>query len=141
MRLSIAFASTDRETVDQHFGAAAAFAIFEVGEGGARLREVAEFIDTEMDGHEGKLDAKIALLEGCAAVYACAIGSSAVQRLLAKGVQPLKVADGSPIETLLAQIRRELGGTPSGWLAKALRAKSGRDPNRFDAMAADGWEE
>ena len=141
MNLSIAFASSDRESVDQHFGAAAAFAIYEIGAEGARLREVAEFIDTEQDGHEGKLDAKIALLDGCAAVYACAIGSSAVQRLLAKGVQPLRVADGSPIEALLAQLCAELAGTPPVWLAKAIDLRERRSPDRFDAMAAEGWEE
>ncbi|MCB1929196.1 MAG: nitrogen fixation protein NifX [Rhodocyclaceae bacterium] len=141
MNLSIAFASSDRETVDQHFGAAAAFAIFELGAHGSRLREVAEFIDTAMDGHEGKLDAKIALLEGCAAVYACAIGSSAVQRLLAKGVQPLKVANGSPIDALLSQLRSELDGTPPIWLARAVGLRQKRSPDRFDAMAGEGWEE
>ncbi len=140
MSLSIAFASSDREAVDQHFGAAAAFAIVEVGEDNARLREVAQFIETEMDGHEGKLDAKIALLEGCAAVYACAIGASAVQRLLAKGVQPLKVEEGSSIDGLVARIQAELKSGPSGWLAKALRAGEKSDPGRFAAMADEGWE-
>jgi nitrogen fixation protein NifX len=58
--ISIAFASSDRDTVNEHFGAASAFAILEIDETSSRLREVAEFIDTAMDGHEGKLDAKIA---------------------------------------------------------------------------------
>ena len=138
--LPIAFASTDRSTVNQHFGAAAAFAILEVGTDSVRLREVAEFIETEMDGHEGKLDAKIALLEGCAAVYSCAVGASAVQRLIAKGIQPVKVDEGSSIDAIVAELQAELASGPGGWLAKALQRREKSDPGRFAAMADEGWE-
>jgi nitrogen fixation protein NifX len=138
--ISIAFASSDRDTVNEHFGAASAFAILEIDETSSRLREVAEFIDTAMDGHEGKLDAKIALLDGCAAVYACAIGGSAVQRLLAKGVQPVKTDEGTRIDALVKQLQAEIAAGPTGWLAKAMKPKAGA-ADRFAAMADEGWEE
>lgn len=139
--IAIAFASSNRDVVNEHFGAASAFAILELDETTARLREVAEFIDTAMDGHEGKLDAKIALLDGCAAVYACAIGGSAVQRLLAKGVQPVKVEEGTPIDALVKQLQAELAAGPTGWLAKAAKPKAAAGADRFAAMADEGWEE
>jgi nitrogen fixation protein NifX len=139
--ISIAFASSDRDTVNEHFGAASAFAILEIDETSSRLREVAEFIDTAMDGHEGKLDAKIALLDGCAAVYACAIGGSAVQRLLAKGVQPVKTDEGTRIDALVKQLQAEIAAGPTGWLAKAMNPKDGAADDRFAAMADEGWEE
>jgi nitrogen fixation protein NifX len=139
--ISIAFASSDRDTVNEHFGAASAFAILEIDETSSRLREVAEFIDTAMDGHEGKLDAKIALLDGCAAVYACAIGGSAVQRLLAKGVQPVKTDEGTRIDALVKQLQAEIAAGPTGWLAKAMKPKDGAADDRFAAMADEGWEE
>src|SRR5512135_273670 len=83
MTVKIAFATSDRRAVNQHFGAAEAFAVYELGERESRLVEVAEFIETAMDGHEGKLAAKVELLGDCAAVYCNAVGASAIQQLLA----------------------------------------------------------
>lgn len=122
MTVKIAFASDDRRLVNQHFGAAAAFAIFEMGETESRLVEVAEFIETAMDGHEGKLAAKIELLDGCAAVYCNAAGASAVQQLLAKGIQPMRVDEGTPIDSLLSCLQQQ--SEPPLWLAKHLKKSS-----------------
>ncbi|WP_230976808.1 NifB/NifX family molybdenum-iron cluster-binding protein [Pseudothauera rhizosphaerae] len=138
----IAFASTDRSTVNQHFGAAEAFAIFEVGAESSQLVEVCEFIDTaSQDGNDNKLPGKIATLAGCAAVYCLAAGASAVKQLLAAGVQPIRVEEGSSIDALIADIQAELVSGPSGWLAKALKSRAPVDDARFDEMEAEGWQE
>ena len=50
--LRIAFASSDRKHVDQHFGAALAFAIYAVSAESAHLDEVAVFSPQAMDGNE-----------------------------------------------------------------------------------------
>lgn len=121
MKVKIAFATSDRRAVDQHFGAAEAFAIYELGENEARLIEVAEFTETEMDGHEGKLAAKVELLGDCAAVYCNAAGASAIQQLLAKGIQPMRVDEGSPVEELLSGLQKNLANEPPLWLAKHLK--------------------
>ncbi len=145
MRTRIAFASSDRRLVDQHFGAAEAFAIYELALDDrriaeARLVEVAQFHDTDtaMDGHEGKLAGKIALLQGCAAVYCNAVGASAIKQLLAAGIQPMKVDEGSAIDALLTRLDQSLRDAPPAWLTKSGKA---RDGGRFDAMAAEGWNE
>lgn len=145
MRARIAFASSDRRLVDQHFGAAEAFAIYELALedqhiADARLVEVAQFhdADTAMDGHEGKLASKIALLEGCAAVYCNAVGASAIKQLLAAGIQPMKVDEGSAIDALLNSLDVSLREAPPAWLAKSSKP---RDSGRFDAMEAEGWSE
>ncbi|MGF1547364.1 MAG: NifB/NifX family molybdenum-iron cluster-binding protein [Thiotrichales bacterium] len=140
MSLKIAFASTDRRRIDQHFGAAEAFAVFEISEDAARLVAVAEFIETAMDGHEGKLAGKIALLDGVAAVYCNAVGSSAVQQLLAKGIQPVKVDEGTVIEAVLVDLRASLLFDPPAWMAKHLKRQR-TDGSRFAAMAEEGWDE
>ena len=140
MSVRIAFASSDRKRVDQHFGAAEAFAIYELSDDEARLGEVAEFTDhdTAMDGNENKLAGKIALLSGCAAVYCNAVGASAIKQLLAAGIQPMKVEEGEIIDALLCGLAQSLEGTAPAWLAKNLRP---RDENRFEAMDAEGWNE
>ncbi len=136
----IAFASSDRRVVDQHFGAAEAFCIYQLAEDDARLVEVAEFHDSDvaMDGHEGKLAHKIELLEGCAAVYCNAVGASAIKQLLAAGIQPMKVEEGMPVDELLCGLNQSLKKDPPAWLAKRLQSK---DADRFSAMEAEGWSE
>lgn len=137
--LKVAFATADRERVNQHFGAATCFAIYSLDGERAKLVEVAEFPEEAMDGNENKLGAKIAALNGCAAVYCLAVGGSAVRQLLAGGIQPVRLDDPVFIDALLAQLRQAVreGGVP--WIDKALK----RDANaeRFDQMAAEGWEE
>lgn len=140
MSVRIAFASTDRQTVNQHFGATQAFAIFEVTSEQARLVEVAEFFETAQDGNENKLPGKIATLEGCAAVYCLAVGASAVKQLMAAGIKPVRVEEGRPIDALVRELQDELRQGPAGWLAKAVQAPKANTA-RFDAMEAEGWQE
>jgi nitrogen fixation protein NifX len=137
--LRVAFATDDRERVNQHFGAATGFAIYALDGERAKLVEVAEFAEEGMDGNESKLAAKIAALDGCAAVYCQAVGGSAVRQLLARGIQPVRLDEPADIEALLAQLRGAVrdGGVP--WIDKAL--KTGGDTARFDRMAEEGWEE
>ncbi|MDP2832193.1 MAG: NifB/NifX family molybdenum-iron cluster-binding protein [Pseudomonadota bacterium] len=142
--VKIAFASSNRRVVDQHFGAAEAFCIYQLAQDDARLVEVAEFHDSDvaMDGftdkHEGKLARKIELLEGCAAVYCNAVGASAIKQLLAAGIQPMKVEEGTLVDELLCGLNQSLKNEPPAWLAKRWQNK---DADRFAAMAAEGWSE
>jgi nitrogen fixation protein NifX len=124
MTVKIAFASSDRKAVNQHFGAAEAFAIYELGESETRLVAVAEFIETAMDGHEGKLAAKVELLGDCAAVYCNAVGASAIQQLLAKSIQPMRVDEGTLIDELLQGLQKNLLNDPPVWLAKHINKQS-----------------
>lgn len=137
--LKVAFASDDRSTVNQHFGAAVGFAIYALDGERWQLVELAEFPPETMDGNETKLPAKIAALAGCAAVYCLAAGASAVKQLLAAGVQPVRLDDETDIEPLLKELSAGIrdGGIP--WVDKALRKESGA--GRFARMAEEGWDE
>ncbi len=126
MTVKIAFATSDRKAVNQHFGAAEAFAIYEVSETDAKLIEVAEFIETAMDGHEGKLAAKVELLGDCAAVYCNAAGASAIQQLLAGGIQPMRVDEGMCIDGLLSGLQQSMVSEPPVWLTKHLKKQAGK---------------
>jgi nitrogen fixation protein NifX len=141
----VAFASSNREWVDQHFGSSQGFSIYGVSADKVRLLTVAQFEEREQDGNEDKLISKLELLDGCIAVYCRACGASAVRQLLAVGVQPVKVADAARIDELIADLQAELRAGPSAWLAKAIqRAQIFQDTEhakRFELMAAQGWEE
>ena len=142
--LHVAFASSDRRHVDQHFGAASGVVIYAVGPDCARLVEAAEFGTQARDGHENKLAAKFAVLADCQAVYCNAVGASAVRRMVALGIQPCRVSPGTAIASLIEELQYKMGNQPGGWLARALqqegRQQDGDHANRFDAMAEEAWE-
>jgi len=138
--LKIAFCTDDMKTVNQHFGSAKTFAIYAVDLEHSAMLEAAEFGKLNQDGNEDKLATKIQLLDGCAAVYCEAVGASAIQQLIAAGIQPVKVNRGNPINDLIADFQAELRTGPSAWVAKAL-ARQGDGAEKFARMEADGWEE
>ncbi len=139
--LKIAFATTDMETVNQHFGSAKSFALYAVNRDDAQFLEAAQFGELSQDGNEDKLSVKIELLNGCAAVYCQAIGGSAINQLIAKNIQPVKVHDGSTIKDLITDLQNEIKAGPSSWLAKAINQHKGPDPDRFKKMEDEGWDE
>ncbi|MDD5412356.1 MAG: nitrogen fixation protein NifX [Methylobacter sp.] len=139
--LKIAFATTDMETVNQHFGSAKSFAIYAVDMENAQLLEAAQFGELSQDGNEDKLSVKIDLLDGCAAVYCQAVGGSAINQLIAKNIQPVKVHEGGKINDLIADLQNEMKAGPSSWLAKAINQHKSPDPERFNQMEDEGWDE
>ena len=138
--LKVAFATSDLKRVDQHFGSAERFAIYQVEPRHATLLSVAEFGSLTQDGNEGKLLEKFVVLDGCQAVYCLAIGPSAVRQLLALGVQPVRVQSGTTVAHTLDDLQTQLRDGPTGWVARALQQKAKR-PDRFDALADGGWDD
>lgn len=139
--LKVAFATSDMTTVNQHFGSAKSFAVYAVNRDESQLLEAAQFGVLEQDGNEDKLSVKIDLLAGCAAVYCQAIGASAINQLIANGIQPVKVHEGSKITDLLVDLQNELIAGPSSWLAKAIDKYKSPNPEKFSKMEDEGWEE
>ena len=139
--LKVAFASTDRTRVNQHFGAAEGFAIFEVTPERATLVGVAEFAEEAMDGNEDKLAAKVDFLAGCAAVYVMAIGASAIKKLMAQGIQPIRINEVDAIDDLLVEISKAMTEGGVAWIERALAAQAkAKSDDRFASMAEEGWE-
>lgn len=139
--IKVAFATTDMVHVNQHFGSAKSFAVYAVNPEQAELMEAAQFGQLEQDGNEDKLSVKLQLLDGCSAVYCQAVGASAIKQIIAQGIQPIKVHEGSTIKDLLSDLQAEMKAGPSSWLAKAINQHKGPDPRRFDEMEQEGWDE
>ena len=139
--LKVAFATTDMETVNQHFGSAKSFAVYAVDRENAELLEAAQFGELNQDGNEDKLSVKIELLKDCAAVYCQAIGGSAINQLILKNIQPVKVHEGSKIKDLIVDLQNEIKAGPSNWLAKAINQHKKPDSERFSQMEDEGWDE
>ncbi len=135
----VAFASSDLKKVDQHFGSAERFAIYQVTADAITLLEVAEFGSLQQDGNESKLLEKFVVLEGCVAVYCLAVGPSAVRQLMSLKIQPMKVALGTQINSTLRELQHDFVEGPSGWLARALSAREEKSEKRFDVMENEEW--
>ena len=157
----VAFATSDRVSVNQHFGASAGFAIYAVDGERSRLVEVAEYpaesYEDSMDGNENevseqayacgagvsrsqnKLAERISALADCAAVYCLVVGGSAVRQLLASGVQPVRLENACAIDALLLELRRAINVGGVAWVDQ--RVKRDAPDSRFDRMAEEGWQE
>ena len=139
--LRVAFATTDRARVNQHFGAAEGFAIYEVMPDKATLVGIGEFPEEAMDGNEDKLTAKVDFLAGCVAVYVMAIGASAIKKLMAKGIQPIRVNEIDAVDALLLEISTAMREGGVAWIDRAMAAQSRPvAADRFATMEAEGWE-
>ena len=142
--IKAAFATSDRHKIDQHFGTASAILIYAVTPEQATVVEFAQFGDLDRDGHEDKLAAKLALLQDCTVVYCQAVGGSAIQQLLALGVQPIRVDAGTAIAPLLTDLEATLrGGQAPAWLNRAIARQRQTESadERFAMMEAEGWRE
>lgn len=142
--IKAAFATSDRQRVNQHFGAASGILIYAVTPDQATMVEFAQFGALDRDGHEDKLAAKLDLLKGCAVIYCEAVGGSAIQQLLMLGVQPLRVESCKSIASLVAELQAALHGDAPAWLNRAMTRQRKIDEQadtRFAVMEAEGWQE
>ncbi len=139
--LRVAFATSDMKCVNQHFGSARSFAIYAVNPEQTQFIEAAEFGKLVEDGNEDKLGVKFELLKDCVAVYCQAVGASAVKQLVALGIQPVKVQEGSPIQKLVEDLQQEMLSGPSSWLARAIKQQSGGEGKQYNEMADEDWQE
>jgi nitrogen fixation protein NifX len=142
--LRIAFASSDRKTVNHHFGGTEGLVIYSVAPGEANLLDYAAFPAAEKEGEvvrdgitgsiQDKVLVKLEFVKHCHAVYAFSIGSSSTRRLMQLGVQPVIVKEGIEILELLNEISLALAHGGVAWVdrAKAKAAQEMRSNDPFE---------
>jgi len=132
--MKVAFASTRGTTVDEHFGRAGAFAIYDITPEGAtflELRKVAEGdLDQEVvvtrgmgDLHDAAVASKIDKLADAKIVYFTEIGGPSAAKLVRRGVMPLKTGASTSIDQLCEQLVETMRTNPAPWMRKALAAE------------------
>lgn len=114
----VAFATSDRTHVDEHFGTATSFIVFALVQDSWHLLRAVEYGATERGHNENKLITRIAALNDCNAVYSNAVGPSAIKQLLTQKIQPMVVEPGSSIKALLKEINQDRKTAKSGWLSQ-----------------------
>jgi len=139
--MKIAFATTDGVNVDEHFGRAGLFAVYEVTNDGYALLEMRRFADgrdseiEETKGmgaiHDERVQNKVEKLTDCKIVYLTEIGGPSAARLVKKGIMPVKVKEAVTIEDSLKRLMETVKTSPPPWLKKALVGDKKKD--RFEA--------
>lgn len=139
--LRIAFASLDGDCVDQHFGSAQGFFVYEVTASSATLVASKVFPKEKKDGNEDKLKPRLSWLVGSDLVYCGSVGGSATRQLMALGVTPVVVKAGPDVDELVAELQAQLNGAPSPLIQRVLNSKAPKSESRFDEMEDEHWEE
>ena len=91
----IAVASTDGIHINEHFGRAAVFRIYEIKNGGYSYVELRDAVAACQHAHshnQTNFDRIIELLSGCDAVFAGKIGEGAAAYLISKGLRVFEVS-------------------------------------------------
>jgi nitrogen fixation protein NifX len=139
--LMVAFASSDGEGVNQHFGSSQGFEVYGVSKDDASLLASKSFPKEKKDGNEDKLKPKLTFLQGADLVYCGSVGGSATKQLIMLGAHPIVVKGGPEIEEIIAELQAELNGDLSPMLERVIRQKQGKSEERFSDMEDEGWDE
>jgi nitrogen fixation protein NifX len=130
--MKVAFATTDGINIDEHFGRAGSFAIYDLSRTGyqfAEMRKFAEGIDqavvnTREQGavHDEAVQDKVDRLADCKIVFMTEIGGPSAARLVKKGIMPMKVKAVMAIEDSIRQLYETITKSPPPWLRKAMES-------------------
>ncbi len=131
--MKVAFATTNGVWVDEHFGRAGIFAIYNLNAEGYNFLEMRKFADgrdtavekTKGMGrtHDDLLAKKVSKLADCKIIYLTEIGGPSASRLIRKGIMPVKVKEVVSIEESLQKLFETIKASPPPWLKKALYGK------------------
>jgi nitrogen fixation protein NifX len=117
--MRVAFTSSDGQTIDEHFGMAGQFRIWEIGPETAEPVGSVTAITTS-DDEEDRIAARASAIAGCAIVYTVRIGGPAAAKLVARRIHPMKTGTLVPIAEVVGKLQEVLRGKPPPWLRKAM---------------------
>lgn len=122
--MKVAFATKDLVSVDEHFGWAKQFAVYDITKDGFKLSEVVKSEDSP-EVEDEKINSKIAAIKDCSIVYCQAIGPTAAARVVKAQIHPIKVEKVIPIEDALNSLVAMLNGNPPPWIKRIVAREEG----------------
>jgi len=115
--MKVAFASSDGEHIDQHFGWSKIFYLFEVGEDSFELLKEIDSAE-EIENEKEKLNYKIKTIEDADIMYCTQIGPTASKMVQGAGIHPVRVTDGEKIVDAIAQLHEMIAKKEPIWLLR-----------------------
>lgn len=130
--MKVAFATTDGVSVNEHFGRAGMFVIYELDSNGYSLLETRRFAegrDTAVEEtkgmgkiHDERVDNKVDRISDCRIIYLTEIGGPSAARLARKGIMPVKVKEPVGIEESIKKLSETVKSSPPPWLKKIVNS-------------------
>lgn len=134
--MKIAFATKDGTLVDEHFGRASVFAIYDFESGKGIFEKLVPVSppdeSSELSAETGKIDNIIETLSGCAIVYCAEIGPHAAARVVRSKIHPIKVPEPVSMETEVERVNRLLENPPI-WIRKIMAGVK-KEPGELQAV-------
>jgi len=131
--MKVAFATTDGISVNEHFGRAGMFVIYELNSSGysqIETRKFSEGRDTAVEEtkgmgniHDKRVDNKVDRLSDCRIIYLIEIGGPSAARLARKGIMPVKVKEPVGIEESMLKLSETIRNSPPPWLRKIVASE------------------
>ena len=121
--MKVAFTSTTGEIIDEHFGQAKTFYVWELGPEEAKFLTTISAVTTAGD-EEDRIAARASALADCAIVYTMQIGGPAAAKLVAKKIHPMKTNTEVPVAEIVGKLQEVLRGNPPPWLRKAMNKEN-----------------
>ena len=131
--MKVAFATTDGRRVNEHFGRAGMFVIYELNSSGysqIETRKFSEGRDTAVEEtkgmgniHDKRVDNKVDRLSDCRIIYLIEIGGPSAARLARKGIMPVKVKEPVGIEESMLKLSETIRNSPPPWLRKIVASE------------------
>ncbi|WP_298750189.1 NifB/NifX family molybdenum-iron cluster-binding protein [uncultured Arcobacter sp.] len=115
--LKVAFATTDLENIDSHFGSAKQFAVYEISKSTTTMCEIKKVLEKDTDK-------AVALLEGIDIVYFTNVGAIAAAKLINSGIFTIKYKEIVSIEEEVKKLQDMLNSNPPPFIKKIIEKKA-----------------
>ena len=115
--LKIAFATSDMENIDAHFGSAKQFAVYDVSKESVQTCEIIKV-------EEKDTDKTVELLGDIDIVYFTNIGAIAAAKIINSGIFPIKYKDIVPIAEELEKLKTMLNTNPPPFIKKLIEKRT-----------------
>ncbi len=127
--MKVGFATTDNILINDHFGWAKNFAVYEINQDNFRFLENRQF-EEEVD-ELNKIDKKIDGLKDLKIIFVKSIGGTAAARVVKSGIHPVKSKPNDKIEDVMKDLRAVLSNNPPPWLKNIIFKENGNVDGRI----------
>lgn len=118
--MKVAFATGDGVHINDHFGWAKQFALYEVDAEGSTFLKMIECGD-EVEEEKEKLSYKIGAIKEADIMYCSQIGPTASKMVLAGRIHPIRSSEMESIEDALEVLVKMITANPPMWLLRIIK--------------------
>lgn len=115
--LKVAFATSDLENINSHFGKAEQFAVYYISKNSVQISEIIKVTDKDTDK-------MVALLKKIDIVYFTNVGAIAAAKIINSGIFPIKYKEIVSIELELQKLKEMLNTNPPPFIKKIIEKKA-----------------